>query len=137
MDTAAAMLDIPERFLVSKELADMLGVLSHPHRIRIIEELRNEERDVNSLQTILGINHSGVSQHLSVLRAHRLVAERRQGRHVFYHLPQPKLARWLIDGIEFLAGSVDVADHVRHAIANVRAQWADDPANAKPDVAAS
>ena len=126
MDPAAP---ISERFLVTKELADMLGVLSHPHRIRIIEELRDGERDVNSLQLALGINHSGVSQHLSVLRAHRLVAERRQGRHVFYHLPQPKLARWLLGGIDFLAGSADVADNVRQAIAQVRAQWADRPAS--------
>ena len=107
----------------------MLGVLSHPHRIRIIEELRDGERDVNSLQLALGINHSGVSQHLSVLRAHRLVAERRQGRHVFYHLPQPKLARWLLSGIDFLAGSADVAENVRQAIEQVRAQWADRPAS--------
>jgi DNA-binding transcriptional ArsR family regulator len=133
MDTSESM---PERFLVSKELADMLGVLSHPHRIRIIEELRDGERDVNALQLALGINHSGVSQHLSVLRAHRLVAERRQGRHVFYHLPQPKLARWLLDGIDFLAGSADVTDHVRHAIEHVRAQWADNSVKAKPDSAA-
>jgi DNA-binding transcriptional ArsR family regulator len=128
---------MPERFLVTKELADLLGVLSHPHRIRIIQELRDEERDVNSLQLALGINHSGVSQHLSVLRAHRLVAERRQGRHVFYHLPQPKLARWLLDGIDFLAGSADVADHVRHAIEHVRAQWADRPKPAPPDISAA
>ena len=113
-----------EPYLVTKELADMLGVLSHPHRIRIIAELRDEERDVNSLQLVLGINHSGVSQHLSVLRAHRLVVERRQGRHVFYHLAQPKLARWLLDGVEFIGGSADVAENVRQAIEQVRAQWA-------------
>jgi DNA-binding transcriptional ArsR family regulator len=127
----------PERFLVTKELADMLGVLSHPHRIRIIEELRDEERDVNSLQLALGINHSGVSQHLSVLRAHRLVAERRQGRHVFYHLPQPRLARWLVEGIDILAGSADVAENVRLAIESVRAQWADHSAKTKPDASAA
>jgi DNA-binding transcriptional ArsR family regulator len=127
----------PEHFLVTKELADMLGVLSHPQRIRIIEELRDQERDVNSLQLALGINHSGVSQHLSVLRAHRLVAERRQGRHVFYHLPQPQLARWLLDGIDFLAGSVDVADHVRLAIESVRAHWANHTVKGQPDASAA
>jgi DNA-binding transcriptional ArsR family regulator len=114
---------MPEPFLVTKELADLLGVLAHPHRIRIIEELRETERDVNTLQTVLGISHSGVSQHLSVLRAHRLVAERREGRHVFYHLRQPKLARWLIEGIEFVAGTQEVADDVRQAIESMRARW--------------
>jgi DNA-binding transcriptional ArsR family regulator len=114
---------MPEPFLVTKELADLLGVLAHPHRIRIIEELRETERDVNTLQTALGISHSGVSQHLSVLRAHRLVAERREGRHVYYHLRQPKLARWLIDGIEFVAGTQEVAEDVRQAIETMRARW--------------
>jgi DNA-binding transcriptional ArsR family regulator len=118
------MSSMPEPFLVTKELADLLGVLAHPHRIRIIEELRETERDVNTLQTALGISHSGVSQHLSVLRAHRLVAERREGRHVFYHLRQPKLARWLVDGIEFVAGTQEVAEDVRLAIETMRAKWA-------------
>jgi DNA-binding transcriptional ArsR family regulator len=119
---------IPEPFLVTKELADLLGVLAHPHRIRIIEELRETERDVNTLQTALGISHSGVSQHLSVLRAHRLVAERREGRHVYYHLRQPKLARWLIGGIEFVAGTQEVAEDVRQAIETMRARWATEKA---------
>src|SRR5258707_2134752 len=111
---------MPEPFLVTKELADLLGVLAHPHRIRIIEELRETERDVNSLQAALGISHSGVSQHLSVLRAHRLVAERREGRHVYYHLRQIKLARWLVEGIEFIAGTHHVAEVVRQAIESIR-----------------
>ena len=115
---------LPEPFLVTKELADLLGVLAHPHRIRIIEELREVERDVNTLQAALCISHSGVSQHLSVLRAHRLVAERREGRHVYYHLRQPKLARWLLDGIEFVAGTQVVAEDIRLAIETMRARWA-------------
>jgi DNA-binding transcriptional ArsR family regulator len=119
---------MPEPFLVTKELADLLGVLAHPHRIRIIEELRETERDVNSLQAALGISHSGVSQHLSVLRAHRLVAERRAGRHVYYHLRQTKLARWLVEGIEFVAGTQEVAEDVRQAIESMRARWATEKA---------
>ena len=35
---------MPHRVLVAKELAELLGVLAHPNRIRIIEELREGER---------------------------------------------------------------------------------------------
>src|SRR5690349_16992863 len=80
---------VPHRVLVTRELAELLAALGHPHRIRIIEELRDGECDVKTLQDSLGISHSGVSQHLMVLRAHRVVCERRQGRHVFYRLRQP------------------------------------------------
>jgi DNA-binding transcriptional ArsR family regulator len=115
---------MPHRALVTKELAEFLGVLSHPHRIRIIEELRDGEQDVNSLQEALGISHSGVSQHLMVLRANRLVSERREGRHVFYQLRQPEMARWLLDATGFLEqGSADAAE-LRKAIGKARKDWA-------------
>ncbi|MGV3606838.1 MAG: ArsR/SmtB family transcription factor [Planctomycetaceae bacterium] len=115
---------MPHRALVTKELAEFLGVLSHPHRIRIIEELRDGEQDVNSLQDALAISHSGVSQHLMILRANRLVSERREGRHVFYQLRQPEIARWLLDATEFLErGSTD-ASELRKAIGKTRKEWA-------------
>lgn len=114
---------MPERLIVAKELAGLLGVLSHPHRIRIVAELREGEMDVNSLQKQLGISHSGVSQHLSLLRAHRLVEERREGRHVFYHLRQPELAEWLFGGLAFFEGEWALSDQLRSAVERVREVW--------------
>lgn len=115
---------MPHRVLVTKELADFLGVLSHPHRIRIIEELRDSERDVNSLQAALGISHSGVSQHLMLLRSHRLVSERRQGRRVFYQLRQPEIACWLMEATQFLEKETVAAVELRKAIDKTRKDWA-------------
>lgn len=115
---------MPHRALVSKELAEFLGVLSHPHRIRIIEELRDRERDVNSLQAALGISHSGVSQHLMLLRANRLVSERREGRHVYYQLRQPEIAAWLLDATRFLERETVEGDELRKAISKTRKEWA-------------
>jgi DNA-binding transcriptional ArsR family regulator len=115
---------MPHRVLVTKELADLLGVLAHPHRIRIIEELREEEHDVNSLQQALGISHSGVSQHLMLLRANRLVSERREGRHVFYQLRQPEIAAWLLEATRFLERESHESDALRRAINKTRKEWA-------------
>jgi len=111
--------------MVSKELANLLGVLSHPQRIRIVEEVRNRELDVNSLQEILGISHSGVSQHLALLRAHRIVAERRDGRHVYYRLRQPELAAWLIAGVGFISGSPGDYEEFQSAVERVKSLWPD------------
>ncbi len=101
----------------------MLGALSHPHRIRIVEELRTVELDVNSIQQILGISHSAVSQNLAVLRAHRLVRERREGRRVFYSLTHPALAVWLVEAIAFLSSGVEESERVREAAQAVKAIW--------------
>lgn len=116
---------MPERLLISKELASLLGVLSHPHRVRIVEELRDEELDVNSLQAILGISHSGVSQHLALLRAHRIVAERREGRHVYYRLSKPEMAAWLAAGVEFIGGTAGDYEELRSAVERVKGLWPD------------
>jgi DNA-binding transcriptional ArsR family regulator len=113
------------RTLLTKEMADFLGVLAHPHRIRIIQELRNGELDVNTLQGILEISHSRVSQHLSVLRTHRIVTERRDGRHVYYRILQARLASWLADGLEFLRDDVTHQSEMADALRKSRTLWAD------------
>jgi DNA-binding transcriptional ArsR family regulator len=116
-------LAIPARALIAKELADLLGAISHPHRLRILIELHAGERDVNSLQELLGISHSAVSQNLSILRAHHLVRERRQGRHVFYSLSNPAIAEWLLDGLQFLEGGMAHHEDMKSAMENARRLW--------------
>jgi DNA-binding transcriptional ArsR family regulator len=110
------------RILVAKALADFLGALSHPHRIRIVQELRDGERDVNALRAALGISHSGVSQHLAILRVNHLVAERREGRRVIYRLRQPGLARWLLQGFDFVQDAHKDVEELRDAVASFRAE---------------
>lgn len=114
---------MPHRALVAKELADFLKVLAHPHRVRIVEELRGGELDVNSLQEALGISHSGVSQHLMLLRSHRLVFERREGRRVFYQLGDPEIASWLMVAARFLERKWGMAAELHTAIDKTLKSW--------------
>lgn len=95
---------MPARRLVSKELAEVFKVLSHPDRIRLIEELRVGEKDVNTLTEALELPGPRVSQHLGLLRLHRIVEERREGRHHFYHLVQPDFADWIVEGLTYVEG---------------------------------
>lgn len=120
-----SLVDMPWRAFLTKEMAEFLGVLAHPHRVRIVQELRNGEMDVNGLQAILEISHSRVSQHLSVLRAHRIVVERRDGRHVFYRLVNAKLAHWLAEGLEFLQTESAHQSEVKEALRKSRSLWSD------------
>lgn len=110
------------RSIALAELADLLRILAHPDRIRIVEELRNGEQDVGSLAEVLEAPSSRVSQHLAVLRAHRVVHRRRDGRRVLYHLDDPDLAAWLIAGLDYLHSG---AKALQDAIAEARDQFAD------------
>jgi DNA-binding transcriptional ArsR family regulator len=115
---------MPDRAFATRELSNLLGVLAHPDRIRIVEELRGGELDVASLQNLLGVAHSRVSQNLGILRIHRIVVERREGRHVFYRLTQPEMAPWLLQGLVFLEREAEHNEEVRAALGKVRRHWA-------------
>ena len=118
---------MPSRIRVARELADIFKLIAHPDRIRLIEALRSGEKDVKTIADHLGLAAPRVSQHLSLLRAHRLVAERRDGRHHFYQLVQPEIAGWIIDGLAFLEGrALSVPED---EIDSARRLWsADEPA---------
>ena len=114
---------MPYRLLAATELAEFLRAVAHPRRIQILEELRTGEHDVASLTHATGLAQSSVSQHLMVLRAHRLVAERREGRRVFYRLRSLELADWLVQGMDFLAPMNQQNDELRKAIKKARSKW--------------
>lgn len=114
---------MPYRIVVSNKLAQLLSVLSHPLRIRIIEELGSGELTVGTLKDILQISSAATSQQLSMLRAHGIVAENRQGRNVFYHLCMPNIADWLRDGLQFIGPNQTEVETIASAIESARSAW--------------
>lgn len=89
--------------LVARQFAEFCKVLSNPRRVLVLEELGSAERDVSSLTGSLQVSQSSISQHIAVLRAHKLIDERRAGRTVFYSLRNRELARWIAEGLKFTA----------------------------------
>lgn len=77
-------------------------MISHPDRLRLIAALRRDELDVQSIADALELPATRVSQHLSVLRARRIVDRRSDGRHRRYRLAEPALAHWILDGLKFV-----------------------------------
>lgn len=118
---------MPARILISEKMAEFLSAVSHPYRIRIIEELHNGEQDVNSLQVSLGTSHSTVSQHLSVLKARKIVQYRKEGNRAFYRLSQAELASWLVQGLVYIDGGLRSDEIIRSAVAEVQTIWRHTP----------
>ena len=116
---------MPKRVLIAKELAAIFKLIAHPDRIRIIEEIRSGEKDVNTLAQRLDLPSTRISQHLSLLRANRIVEERRDGRHHYYHLTQPEIADWIVNGLDFIEARN--AGPSKSNISAVRRLWSDSP----------
>lgn len=71
------------------EAAEFLGLMSSPHRLRILCLLIEGEMSVGELAETTKMRQSAVSQHLALLRAHKIVAARREGTTVFYSVDHP------------------------------------------------
>lgn len=121
---------MPSRIAVAKELAEIFKVVAHPDRIRLIEELSQDESDVNTLASKLEISGPRVSQHLNQLRVHRVVSERRDGRRHIYSLVQPEIARWILEALTFVEGRGTTIPQAK--INTARRLWSTpEPASAK------
>jgi DNA-binding transcriptional ArsR family regulator len=112
-----------QRKIAADELSKLLGVLAHPTRVRIIEELRNGELDVSTLQHRLEERQSKISQHLSVLKTQKLLVERREGRHIFYQLAHASLPGWLVEGLQILKASFDQSHRIKKALVCAEKKW--------------
>ena len=71
--------------------ADVIKVVGHPDRLRILEFLEEEEKAVGEIQECLGLPQAIVSQHLAKMRGCNIVEARRDGIHVYYHVIEPKV----------------------------------------------
>lgn len=89
--------------------ANLFKGLAHPFRIRVLELLSAAqgraqsaaptsevgEMSVAALLRETGLEASHLSQHLAVLRRHRLVESQRRGSHVYYRLLHSRVADML------------------------------------------
>ncbi len=78
-----------------REVAELFGALADPTRMAVVHALSVREACTCELAEIVGVTESGVSQHLRILRALRLVKARRAGEFVYYTLDDAHVAALL------------------------------------------
>jgi len=71
--------------------AEIFQALAHPTRIAIVEALRDGELPAGKLIDKLGLEQANASQHLAILRAKKILVNRKVGNQVFYSLRDPVL----------------------------------------------
>lgn len=67
-------------------VARYFHVLSDPTRLTILNELRQNERNVGELAQICGYTAANISRHLSLLAQQGIVSRTSQGNSVYYRL---------------------------------------------------
>ena len=71
--------------------AEIIKMLGHPERLKIVEVLERGEATVSEIQEAIGIAQAIVSQHLARMRGCNIVAARRDGSYVRYRVIEPKV----------------------------------------------
>lgn len=98
--------------------AEFFKALAHPLRIRILEILCEEDKNVNELQAILGTEGSAVSQQLAVLRNKNVVYGNKEGTSVIYSLRDPlikdllKISKHIFDN--HLVDAISLLENIRN-----------------------
>jgi len=84
------------------DLAEFFKMFADSTRIRILAALMNGEMCVCDISETLEMNQSAVSHQLRLLRVHRLVKTRRDGKSVYYSLDDEHVMTMLSQGIDHL-----------------------------------
>ncbi len=66
--------------------AEILKVLGHPIRLKIVAGLMSEACNVKKIWECLELPQATVSQHLALLKNKGIIKGRREGVEVFYHV---------------------------------------------------
>ncbi len=77
------------------EAAELLAAMANPKRLLILCHLLGQELTVGELSKRVDLAQSPLSQHLSKLRALKLVAARRDGQSIYYRLASEEVAKIL------------------------------------------
>jgi DNA-binding transcriptional ArsR family regulator len=88
-NTYQFMQDLSDQALT--QVAQYFSALAEPTRLRLLNSLREGEKNVGDLATICGCSQANVSRHLSMLAKHGLIQREARGNTAFYSIADPSV----------------------------------------------
>lgn len=79
------MSQLPNEKIIDS-MEDLLSVASDSTRLKIMLSISGEEHNVTEIMNMVGASQSLVSHQLEILKKHRIVNARRDGRKTYYIL---------------------------------------------------
>lgn len=80
----------------AKQVAELLKVLANENRLLILCALLKEPKTVGEISEFVpSITQGALSQHLTLLKAHRILDSQKTGQHMTYFLADPRVEKVL------------------------------------------
>jgi ArsR family transcriptional regulator len=83
------------------DVAGLLKAMAHPIRLKILCLLRDEELSVCQLQANVQTTNGNISQHLSILRNHGIIACRKDANFIYNRIADPRISQ-LMENLQTL-----------------------------------
>lgn len=83
-----------------KKAAQLLKSVGNPHRLKIILELMNGEKNVGEINAEVDVSQPALSQHLARMRAAGILTSRRDQRQIYYAIADSDV----IEALQIIAG---------------------------------
>ena len=93
--------ELPTDELLS-DLSDLFKIFGDTTRVKILYALLESEMCVCAIADLLGMTQSAISHQLRILKDADLVASRRQGKTIYYHLSDDHVRTIVAQGFEHL-----------------------------------
>ncbi|SNS42045.1 transcriptional regulator, ArsR family [Anaerovirgula multivorans] len=90
---------------ILNDMAEFYKVFGDVTRIKILYALLQKEMCVCDIAAVLEMNQSAVSHQLRILKSHRLVKYRRDGKVIYYSLDDEHVKRVFNEGLHHLQHS--------------------------------
>lgn len=108
---------------IFKSIGSFFSILSNPDRIKIIGLLLKKEMDVSEIHSKLRISQSRISQHLKLMKLNSLVDERREGKHVYYHIKDTRVSRVVESALQFQMLGMTTDPETIHLLNELFTHW--------------
>lgn len=90
------------------DLSDLFKIFGDTTRVKILFSLFESEMCVCAIAELLGMTQSAISHQLKILKDANLVANRREGKTIYYHLSDDHVRAIVAQGFEHL---MEKGDH--------------------------
>lgn len=87
------MVNVTEVMTQSEQVSQVLKLLSHPGRLKILCALIEGEKTVNELTELCELSQSASSQFLARMKAEGLLDSRRESHFVYYQIQDLKIKK--------------------------------------------
>ena len=81
----------------AEELTNILKILAHPTRLKILKYLSKEPNCVCNLLKKINVSQPNLSQHLAILRNTGFIKDKKQGNMVIYHLIESPIIKTILN----------------------------------------